>query len=206
MLKVKLNINEEELQRPEFIRINEIQFNYKHIVFPFYDNDTVQFVKLEKIGDFYELSYLEGFNEDEVIVKVEDLDEKYHGEAIEKFLEFNNEIITEYEESSLKETIIHLLNNENYYISAELEDNNVILRVETNSVLGLIYNVDVNSYGVISAQGNIVDRELDKIIYPNIEFTLDKGFGEEVSNEELLSLFDSIDEDYLKENILNSLK
>lgn len=206
MLKVKLNLNEEEIQRPEFIKINEIQLNHKHLIFPFYDNDYVQFVRLDKVGDYYELSYNEGFNEDEIIVEIEELDKKYIGEAIEKFLEFNSDIITEYEESSLKETILYLLNNENYCVSSDLKDDEITLRVETNTCLELVYTVTVNSYGVISGEGYIYNSESFNTICSDVKFVLDKGVGEDMSTEDLFSIIENIDEDYLKENILNNLK
>lgn len=206
MLKVKLNINEKEIKNPEYITINEIQFNNKNIVFPICDDAFVDFINLKKVGEFYELSYLEGFNEDEIIVKIKDLEEEYHEDVIRKFLEFNSDIITEYEEKSLKETIIYLLNNDNCSISAEINNDVIILKVGTCTVLELIYYVSINSYGFIAAKGYIYNEESFDIACPNINFTLDIKMGENVSTENLFSLLENISDYYLKESIINHLK
>lgn len=205
MLKVKLNI--EEIQKPEFIEVNEIQENNGMIIFPFYDNEIVQFIKLEKIGEFYELSFKEGLNENELVVKVKPLDVKWYIEAIEKFLEFNNNIIEEYEKNSLKETIVFLLNNNcNYYHSIEEVDCNIILRVDITSTLAFAYEVFVNSYGVVSLEGNVIDTELDKVILSNLTFILEDIYGEEMSKEDIISLFENMDEYLLKRNMIKGLE
>lgn len=206
MLKVKLNLEEKEIQKPEFIKLNEIQFNRNNIIFPFYDNDFVQFVKLDKVEDYYELSYKEGFNDDEVIVEIEDVDKKYIGEAIEKFLEFNSDIITEYEEDNLKETILYLLDNEDYCVSSELKNNQITLRVETNTCLDLVYTVTVNSYGIISGEGYIYNNETFKTICSGIKFVLDNGVGEDISTQDLFSIVENIEDDYYIESITKHLK
>lgn len=205
MLKVKLNLDEKEIQKPEFIQLNEIQMNYKHIIFPFYDNDFVQFIKLDKVDDYYELSYKEGFNEDEVIVEIEDLDKKYIGEAIQKFLEFNSDIITEYEVDSLKETILFLLDNENYSVSSDFKGGKIKLTVETNTCLDLVYNITVNPYGVICGEGYIYNNETFKTICSGIKFVLDNGVGEDMSIEDLFSIVENIEDDYYLENIIKYL-